>query len=218
MRVTIAEDSGLLREAIGGILGDEGFEVLDMTPDAETLLASLARNQPDVCILDVRMPPTFTDEGIRAALEIRRRWPAIGLLILSQQVEASYAAELVANGVAGIGYLLKDKVGDIDEFLRSVERVAAGGTVLDAAVISEIVTGSGRRNALEGLTRRELEVLKAMAQGLSNAGIAHDLSVGEGAVEKHITSIFGKLGLRTDIDEHRRVQAVLTFLRESGRR
>ena len=216
MRVTIAEDSGLLRQALAGILEDEGFEVLGMVADPEALMRSVAGQQPDVCILDVRMPPTFTDEGIRAAIAVRKRWPDVGVLILSQQIEATYASELVADGTAGVGYLLKDKVGDIAEFVDAVTRVGSGGTALDVEVVREILAAARHRSALDLLTTRESDVLSAMARGLSNAGIARALVVREGAVEKHITSIFGKLGLEQYSDEHRRVQAVLAYLRESG--
>lgn len=216
MRVVIAEDSGLLRAALTGLLADEGFTVMDAVADGDALIASVAAGQPDVCVVDVRMPPTFTDEGLRAALAIRARWPRVGLVVLSQYVEDAYAAELLTSGAAGIGYLLKDKVADVAEFTDALRRVAAGGTALDPDVISQIMARSRHCDPLRRLSPREHDVLELMAQGLSNGGIARALVVGDGAVEKHVTAIFAKLDLYPAGDEHRRVQAVLTYLRERG--
>lgn len=216
MRVVIAEDSGLLRAAIAGLLTEEGFDVVAAVGDGDALLAQVARDAPDVCVVDVRMPPTFTDEGLRAAVAVRARWPKVGIVVLSQYVEDAYAAELLATGTAGIGYLLKDKVADVAQFVESLQRVAAGGTALDPDVIAQIVARSRHRDPLERLSPRERDVLDLMAQGLSNGGIARALVVGDGAVEKHVTNIFAKLDLHPESGEHRRVQAVLAYLRERG--
>lgn len=217
MRVVIAEDSGLLRAALAGLLADEGFTVQDAVADGSALVASVERDQPDVCVVDVRMPPTFTDEGLRAAMTIRRAWPGVGILVLSQYVEDAYAGELLAEGASGLGYLLKDKVADVDEFVSALRRVASGGTALDPEVVQQVVARSRHHGRLQRLSPREREVLELMAQGQTNAGIARSLVVGEGAVEKHVTNIFAKLDLSPEDDGHRRVLAVLTFLRERGR-
>ena len=214
MRVVLAEDSGLLREVLTGALTDRGVEVVAAVEDGEQLLRALeAIPHLDAAVVDVRMPPTFTDEGLRAALLIRRRWPRLGVLILSQYVEERYATELLAAGARGLGYLLKDKVGDLAEFSEALERVASGGTALDADVVSQLVARSRHQGALARLTPRERDVLASMAEGRSNAGIAGQLVVGEGAVEKHTQRIFAKIGLGADEGQHRRVAAVLTFLR-----
>ncbi len=214
MRVVLAEDSGLLREVLTGALTDRGVEVVAAVEDGEQLLRALeAIPHLDAAVVDVRMPPTFTDEGLRAALLIRRRWPRLGVLILSQYVEERYATELLAAGARGLGYLLKDKVGDLAEFSEALERVASGGTALDADVVSQLVARSRHQGALARLTPRERDVLASMAEGRSNAGIAGQLVVGEGAVEKHVTSIFAKLDLHDGDGQHRRVQAVLAYLR-----
>lgn len=214
MRVVLAEDSGLLREVLTGALVDRGIEVAAAVPDAEQLLRALdADSDVDAAVIDVRMPPTFTDEGLRAALLIRKRWPRLGVLILSQYVEERYATELLAGGARGIGYLLKDKVGDLAEFSEALARVASGGTALDPDVVSQLVVRSRHQAPLARLTPRERDVLAAMAEGRSNAGIAAKLVVGEGAVEKHVTSIFTKLDLNEADGQHRRVQAVLAWLR-----
>lgn len=211
MRIVIAEDSGLLRAALVGLLVDAGHEVAAAVGDGEQLLRALAGIEVDVCVVDVRMPPTFTDEGLRAALAIRASWPAVGVLVLSQYVEERYAIELLAGGTHGVGYLLKDKVTDAEEFLDALARVAAGGTALDPDVIAQLMARTRHHSPLERLSRRELDVLAEMAQGLTNSGIAQALKVSEGAVEKHVTSIFAKLDLSTEAG-HRRVQAVLTYL------
>ncbi len=213
MRVVIAEDSGLLRAALGGLLTDAGIEVVASVADGEQLLRTLASDTVDACVVDVRMPPTFTDEGLRAALAIRSRWPGVGVLVLSQYIEERYATELLAGGVRGVGYLLKDKVADAAEFVEALRRVAAGGTALDPDVIAQLMTRTRHHSPLDRLSARETDVLVEMAQGRHNAGIAAALHVGEGAVEKHITSIFTKLDL-DPADGHRRVQAVLTYLEQ----
>ena len=214
MRVVLAEDSGLLREVLTGALIERGVEVAAAVADAEELLRAVdALPDLDVAIIDVRMPPTFTDEGLRAALALRRSRPRLGVLILSQYVEERYAAELLAGGARGLGYLLKDKVGDLAEFADALARVAGGGTALDPDVVSQLVARSRHQGALARLTPRERDVLAGMAEGRSNAGIAAQLVVGEGAVEKHVTSIFTKLDLHHADGQHRRVQAVLTYLR-----
>jgi DNA-binding NarL/FixJ family response regulator len=209
----IAEDSGLLRAALAGLLDDNGIEVTAAVGDAEELLRVLAETPVDACVVDVRMPPTFTDEGLRAALVIRARWPEVAVLVLSQYVEERYATELLAGGVRGLGYLLKDKVADAEEFVDALHRVAAGGTALDPDVIAQLFTRTRHHSPLQRLSPRETAVLEQMAQGSTNAGIAEALSVGEGAVEKHITSIFTKLDL-DPAEGHRRVQAVLTYLEQ----
>ncbi|MFT4218417.1 MAG: response regulator transcription factor [Micropruina sp.] len=213
MRVVLAEDSGLLREVLTGALAERGVEVVSAVEDAEQLLRAVdATAGLDAVIVDVRMPPTFTDEGLRAALLLRRRRPELGVLILSQYVEERYASELLAAGARGLGYLLKDKVADLAEFSDALARVASGGTALDPDVVSQLVARSRHAGALSRLTPRERDVLAGMAQGRSNAGIAAQLVVGEGAVEKHVTSIFAKLDLSGAEGGHRRVQAVLAYL------
>ena len=213
IRTVVADDSVLLRDGIVRLLNDSGFEVVAAVGDGDTLLDAVTEHDPDLCIVDVRMPPTHTDEGLRAALEIRRRSPEIAVLVLSQYVEEHYAGELLEGDVSGVGYLLKDRVIDVDDFLASLRRVAGGGSAVDAEVVSQILGRSRRSNELERLTPREREVLQLMAEGLSNAGIAERLVVSQGAVEKHISNVFMKLGLDIEDGAHRRVLAVLTFLR-----
>jgi len=215
LTVVIAEDSVLLRVGITHLLTDAGFDVIDAVGNAEELLSSLAKRQPDVVVTDVRMPPTHTDEGIRAALVIRRQWPAVGVLVLSQYVEERYAVELLAGDTRGVGYLLKDRVADVTQFTDAVHRICDGGAVLDPDVVSQLFARSRRRDPLERLTPREQEVLRLMAEGRSNAGIAAALVVTEGAVEKHVTNIFSKLDLiggDGSTRDHRRVLAVLHYL------
>lgn len=215
MRVVLAEDSGLLREVLTGALTERGVEVVSAVADAEQLLRAVdATPRLDAAIVDVRMPPTFTDEGLRAALLLRRRRPQLGVLILSQYVEERYASEVLAAGARGLGYLLKDKVADLAEFSDALARVASGGTALDPDVVSQLVSRSRHAGALSRLTPREREVLAGMAEGRSNTGIAAQLVIGEGAVEKHVTSIFAKLDLAVTGGRHRRVQAVLAYLGE----
>jgi DNA-binding NarL/FixJ family response regulator/class 3 adenylate cyclase len=212
VRVVIAEDSALLRQGIARLLEDAGFEVVGQVDNGADLLRRIGYSRPDVAVVDIRMPPTHTDEGLQAASEIRRRFPDTAVLVLSQYVEPQYATELLAEQAEGTGYLLKDRVSDVSEFAAAIRRVAAGGSALDPAVVSELVGRRRRDDPLEQLTAREREVLGLMAEGLSNVGIAERLVVSERAVEKHVTSIFGKLGLPAAPADHRRVRAVLTFL------
>lgn len=205
MRVVIAEDSVLLREGLARLLADEGVEAVGLCGDGDGLVALAAEHRPDLVITDVRMPPTYTDEGLRAALAVR----PVPVLVLSQYVEEQYASELLGGGARGVGYLLKERVSDVAEFVEAVRTVAGGGTVIDPEVVSQLLG----RNPLRSLTPREREVLALMAQGLSNAGLARRLVIGEGAVEKHISRIFLKLGLEDSRDAHRRVRAVLAHLR-----
>ena len=219
MRVVIAEDQALLREGIVALLRDKGIDVVAQAEDADGLRRILAGHKPDLAICDVRLPPTFTDEGIRAALEARKTYPGLGVLILSQYVEPVYTAELLDSGEGGIGYLLKERVGDVKAFIAAVESVARGGTALDREVVSELVRRrdpSGTNTALGALTPRETEVLGLMAEGRTNTAIARALVVTPGAVEKHISNIFSKLDLPATDEDHRRVLAVLTFLRQEG--
>jgi DNA-binding NarL/FixJ family response regulator len=209
--VVIAEDSVLLRAGIQRLLADEGIETVAAVEDGESLLEVLAEHRPDLAIVDVRMPPTFTDEGLRAALRARERTPDLPVLVLSQYVEERYAVELISAGAGGVGYLLKERVADVAEFVDAVHRVARGGTCIDQEVISQLMA-RGRRNPIDALTPREREVLGLMAQGLSNAAIAKSLTVSDGAVEKHVGNIFAKLGLEPSQEEHRRVRAVLAYL------
>ncbi len=213
MRVVIAEDSVLLREGITRLLAEYGDEVVAGLSDATRLLQTVVELNPDVVIADVRMPPTHTDEGLRAAIELRRVRPATPVLVLSQYVEERYATELLADSTVGLGYLLKERVADVGEFIAAVHRVADGGTALDPEVVAQLLQRSRRREPLAALTPREREVLSLMAEGRSNAGIAGQLVVSDGAVEKHISSIFMKLDLPAAEEQHRRVLAVLTYLR-----
>jgi DNA-binding NarL/FixJ family response regulator len=213
VRVAIAEDAVLLREGIARLLGDAGSEVVAACGDAETLLAGLEDIAVDVCILDIKMPPTFTDEGLRAAITIRSRWPQTGVLVLSQYVELGLAVPLLADGAEGVGYLLKDRVADVEGFLDAVRRVADGGSALDPAVVSQLLARRRTDDVLSRLTPREHLVLEAMAQGLSNPAIADRLNVTVRAVEKHVTNIFDKLDLPVAADSDRRVLAVLRLLR-----
>jgi DNA-binding NarL/FixJ family response regulator len=210
----IAEDSVLLREGIARLLADAGEEVLATHGDADALLAALEdeHTQPDLVVVDVRMPPTHSDEGVRAALAIRARWPGMGVLLLSQYVEERYASELISGDVGGIGYLLKDRVADVTEFVDSVREVGGGGTVLDPEVVRQLIARARQQDPLARLTPRERTVLALMAEGRSNRAIARAMVVGDGAVEKHVSSIFMKLDLQATPDDHRRVLAVLRWL------
>lgn len=212
-RVIIAEDSVLLRSGMARLLEDEGVQILDQVGDAKALLASVAAH-PDVelCLVDIRMPPTHSEEGIEAGVRIRREYPEVAVLLLSQHVVSRYAADLLGDGATKVGYLLKDRVADIDEFLSVLRRVAGGGAAIDPEVVSQLLRGN-RDRALERLTPRESQTLEVMAQGFNNAGIAAQLTITERAVEKHIRSIFTKLDLDQDDHDHRRVQAVLRYLR-----
>ncbi|HWK29788.1 MAG TPA: response regulator transcription factor [Solirubrobacter sp.] len=216
MRVVIAEDQALLREGIVALLREKGIDVVAQAEDGAGLLRILAGHKPDLAIVDVRLPPTFTDEGIRAALEARAKYPGLGVLILSQYVEPVYTAELLDSGEGGIGYLLKERVGDVKAFVGAVESVARGGTALDREVVSELVRrkDGGGDGALGALTPREREVLGLMAEGRTNTAIARALVVTPGAVEKHISNIFSKLDLPATDEDHRRVLAVLAYLRQ----
>jgi DNA-binding NarL/FixJ family response regulator len=211
-KVVIADDSVLLREGTARVLSEHGFDVVGQAGDADELLLKVRSLSPDVAIVDIRMPPTHTDEGLRAAKEIRARYPDIGVLVLSQYVETDYATDLLADSAEGVGYLLKDRVANIAEFVAAVHRVAEHGTALDPAIVSRLVGRSRHDHPIDTLTAREREVLQFMAEGLSNGAIAARLFVTERAVEKHITSIFGKLRLPADAAAHRRVLAVLAFL------
>jgi DNA-binding NarL/FixJ family response regulator len=213
MRVVVAEDSVLLREGIARLLGEHGFEVVGQAGDADDLVRKVGAHKPDVAVVDIRMPPTNTDDGLRAALRIRDEHPKTGVLVLSAYVEEAYALELVADSASGLGYLLKDRVADVDGFVDAVRRVATGGSALDPEVVSRLLGRTRRDDPLAELTPREREVLELMAEGRTNAAIAEQLVVTERAVEKHVTSIFGKLGLSPAAEDHRRVLAVLTFLR-----
>ena len=215
-RVVLAEDSVLLREGLQRLLADAGFEVVDAVGDAEAFLRSVAEHTPDLVVVDVRMPPTFTDEGVRAALVVREQHPDVAVLVLSQYVEENYATELVAGRTRGVGYLLKDRVADVGEFIETLQRVAAGGTALDPEVVSQLLSRARRNDPLERLTPREGEVLGLMAEGRTNTAIAAAMVVTEGAVEKHVSSIFAKLDLPPTEHDHRRVLAVLRYLEHAG--
>jgi DNA-binding NarL/FixJ family response regulator len=211
VRVVIAEDSVLLREGVQRLLADEGIETVAAVENGDGLLDAVTEHKPDLCVVDVRMPPTFTDEGLRAAIECRRRYPGLPVLVLSQYVEERYAVELLAGGASGVGYLLKERVADVKEFVDAVRRVADGGTSIDHEVITQLMVRS-KKSPVDSLTPREREVLGLMAQGLSNTAIAATLVVSDGAVEKHVGNIFAKLGLEPSNSEHRRVRAVLAYL------
>jgi DNA-binding NarL/FixJ family response regulator len=213
MRVVVADDSVLLREGVVRLLEENGFEVVGQAGDAEDLIRKVKAHKPDVAVVDIRMPPTNTDDGLRAALEIRAELPDTGVLVLSQYVEEGYALDLVGESAGGVGYLLKDRVADVERFVDSVRRVADGGSALGPEVVSRFVGRARRDDPLAELTPREREVLELMAEGRSNNAIAEVMVVTERAVEKHVTSIFGKLGLAPAPEDHRRVLAVLAFLR-----
>ncbi len=216
MRVVIAEDSVLLREGLVRLLADAGIETVATVGDGPGLRAIVEEHRPDLAIVDVRMPPSFTDEGLRAALAVRERLPEMPILVLSQYVEERYATDLILGGAKGVGYLLKERVAEVGEFIDAVRRIAAGGTVIDPEVISQLLGRRRTGDPLESLTPREHEVLGLMAQGRSNSAIAKDLVVTEGAVEKHISNIFMKLDLQPAQGGHRRVMAVLAYLGRAG--
>ena len=214
LRVVVADDSVLLREGIVRLLDEsDDFEVVAQAGDAEDLLRKVSAHRPDVAVVDIRMPPTNTDDGLRAALEIRASQPGTSVLVLSQYVEEGYALELVGDSAGGVGYLLKDRVADVEVFVDAVKRVAGGGSALDPEVVAQLLGRARRDDPLVDITPREREVLELMAEGRTNNAIAAQLVVTERAVEKHVTSIFGKLGLPPAAEDHRRVLAVLTFLR-----
>ncbi len=212
MRIVIAEDSVLLRAGLTRLLADADHEVVSTVDNADELLRVVERHQPDLAVVDVRMPPTHTDDGLRAALQIRARWPAIGILVLSQYVEETSAPELLADDTAGLGYLLKDRIADVGDFLAAVRRVGERGTALDPEVVAQLLARTRRRDPLDRLSPREREVLGLMAEGRSNNAIAKALVVSDGAVEKHVSNIFTKLDLPPTDHDHRRVLAVLRWL------
>jgi DNA-binding NarL/FixJ family response regulator len=215
MRIVLGEDSVLLREGVARLLEDSGFEVVGRAGDAEELLRKVRAHKPDVAIVDIKMPPTHTDEGLRAARSIRGELPDTAVLVLSQYLEEDYALDLLAGSAAGVGYLLKDRIADVDRFIESIRRVADKGSVLDPEVVSQIL---GRRRVgrpLDALTPRETKVLALMAEGRSNHAIADELVITDRAVEKHVTSIFSKLNLPATVDDHRRVLAVLAYLQQA---
>ena len=212
-RVVIAEDSGLLREGLARLLADAGMDVVAKVGDGPGLIAAAEQHRPHVAVVDVRMPPGYRDEGLKAAIEVRHRVPDLAVLVLSQYVEERYGAELLEAAAAGVGYLLKDRVADVSDFVAAIREVASGGTVLDPEVVSQLLSRRRRDQRLAALTPREREVLSLMAEGRSNHAVASALYITEGAVEKHVRNIFGKLGLAQTDDDHRRVLAVLTYLR-----
>ena len=216
MRVVVADDSVLLRQGVVRVLEDDGFEVVGQAGDAEDLLRKVGAHRPDVAVVDIRMPPNLTDDGLQAAKKIREDHPGTGVLVLSQYLEESYALDLVADSAEGVGYLLKDRVAEIERFTESVRRVGSGGSALDPEVVSHLLGRRRREDPLEVLTAREREVLGQMAEGRSNIAIAENLVVTERAVEKHVTSIFSKLDLAPTAEDHRRVLAVLTYVKAIG--
>lgn len=213
MRVVVADDSVLLREGVVRLLEENGFEVVAQAGDADDLRRKVYAHKPDVAVVDIRMPPDNTDDGLRAGLEIRARQPETAVLVLSQYVEEGYALDLVGEGTGGVGYLLKDRVADVERFVESVRQVAGGGSALDPEVVAGLLGRRRRDDPLEEVTPREREVLELMAEGRSNSAIASQMVITERAVEKHVTSIFGKLGLPPAAEDHRRVLAVLTYIR-----
>jgi DNA-binding NarL/FixJ family response regulator len=213
VRVVVADDSPLLREGVAHVLVENGIEVVAQVGDATALLSAIERTKPDLAIVDVRMPPTQTDEGARAAVEIRSRQPDVGILLLSQVIEAQYALTLLSEHPHGFGYLLKDRVLAIDDFIQSVERVAAGGTAIDPDVVSQLLGRRREEDPLDELTPREREILALMAEGRSNRGICQQLFLSPKTVESHVHNIFAKLGITAAEDDHRRVLAVLAYLR-----
>src|SRR3984885_9829448 len=212
LRVVIAEDSAVLRDGLVQLLVDRDFVITGAVADAESLHRAVERERPDVAVVDIRMPPTFTDEGLRAALALRKHHPGLGILLFSEYIETRYAAELLADDAAGIGYLLKDRVADVSDIVEALERVASGGTALDPEVVTQLLGASRRSDSISVLSAREKEVLSLMAEGRSNAAIAAELVISEGAVEKHVANIFTKFDLPVSQSDHRRVLAVLRFL------
>jgi DNA-binding NarL/FixJ family response regulator len=212
IRVVIAEDSAILRDGLVQLLVDRGFVITEAVSDPDALRSSVERDCPDVAIVDIRMLPTFTDEGLRAAIDLRRVHSGLGILMFSQYIETRYATELLADNSVGVGYLLKDRVADVSEFVDALERVASGGTALDPEVVTQLLGASRRAGSISTLSPREKEVLSLMAEGRTNAAIAGDLTISEGAVERHVTNIFLKLDLPASQTDHRRILAVLRYL------
>lgn len=216
LRLVLAEDSVLLREGLVQLLRTEGVEVLAAVDDADQALRAVGEHRPDLLLTDVRMPPSFTDEGLRAALVVRRQYPDTAVVVLSQYVEERYAADLLGGRARGVGYLLKDRVADVEEFVATLQRVASGGTVVDPEVVAQLLSRARRDDPLASLTPRELDVLALMAEGRTNAAVAARLVVSDKAVEKHVSNIFTKLGLAPDAEDHRRVLAVLRHLESAA--
>jgi len=212
IRVAIAEDSVILRDGLVQLLVDREFAITAAVADADALRDAIQRERPDVAVVDIRMPPSFTDEGLRAAIELRRQYKGLPILVFSQYIETRYAEDLLGNDAAGIGYLLKDRVADVSQFVEALMRVASGGTALDPEVVTQLMGASRRRDSISALTTREKDVLSLMAEGRTNTAIADSLFVSEGAVEKHVTNIFSKLDLPASQSDHRRVLAVLRYL------
>ena len=215
MKVVVADDAVLLREGMVRVLSERGFDVVGQVADSEDLMLKVRSYSPDIAIVDIRMPPTFTTEGLVAAGEIRKNHPSTAVLVLSQHVETEYASRLLVENAAGVGYLLKDRIADIDDFVSAVRRVAEGGSALDPSIVSRLLERTSGTSLIDQLTDREREVLQLMAEGLSNVAIAQRLFIAERSVEKHVTSIFRTLRLPPDAESHRRVLAVVSFLRES---
>ena len=212
MRIAIAEDAAILRDGLAQLLTARGHEVIAAVPTAVELMKAVDADPPDLVVVDIRMPPTHTTEGLRAAIELRERHPGLGVLVFSQYVETRYAAELLTDGAEGVGYLLKERVADVSEFLDALDRIAAGGTVLDPEVVTQLIGATRRSDTVDSLTARERQVLRLMAEGRANAAIAAGLHLSAGSVEKYVTSIFNKLDLAPSSDDHRRVLAVLRWL------
>jgi DNA-binding NarL/FixJ family response regulator len=213
MRVVLADDTMLLREGVAMLLGEAGFDVAGQAGTAEELIVAVSEHKPEVAIVDLRMPPTHTDEGLQAALAIRAKHPKVGVLVLSQHADIGLAMKLLDGGAEGVGYMLKDRVSDLEDFADAIRRVAAGGSALDPTIVSQLLSKRREAGPLDDVTAREREVLELMAEGRSNQGIAERLGISERGVQKHVTSIFEKLGIAAGTDDHRRVLAVLTFLR-----
>ena len=213
MRVVLADDTMLLREGVAMLLGEAGFDVAGQAGTAEDLIEAVGEHDPEVAIVDLRMPPTHTDEGLQAALAIRAKHPKVGVLVLSQHADIGLAMKLLDGGAEGVGYMLKDRVSDLEDFADAIRRVAAGGSALDPTIVSQLLSKRREAGPLDDVTAREREVLELMAEGRSNQGIADRLGISERGVQKHVTSIFDKLGIPAGTDDHRRVLAVLTFLR-----
>ena len=216
LRLVVADDNDLLRQGVVSMLASLGFEVVAQAADADDLVRKVSAHRPDVAVIDIRMPPTHTDDGLRAAVAIRESHPDVGVLMLSQYIEADYALELIGEDARGVGYLLKDRVSDIEDFAEAIRRVATGGSVLDPEVVRWMLGRKRETSVLSDLTPRELEVLGLLAEGCSNQGVAHRIVVSQRAVEKHVTSILSKLGLPAEPEAHRRVLAVLAYLKEAN--